>query len=287
METGIEALFFGRRRTMKRVEIVSFICVFALIVGGTFLAADKSPVSQEHVRAAMAQSAVATVPAGVAVMTSGGAVATAGVLSINDCTVAAVTSKETYLSGEEVALTIGARNTSGEARKIEVLIAVQTYRYYDGGRMPEPRQSLETIHNEWVSLELQPGEEKMTTIVLKGLTAEPGSDDTYMVYAVDKDKAIAYMQSIRAQLKQLQNNMKPQIQQEQKAAVEVSAAPAAQPDLTPEQEKQLVLQAVRYMARDNGADAMKYLCGFKMVEPPKNEKVDAYTLSDNKRDETR
>ena len=280
---------------MKRVEIVSFVCVFALVVGGTFLAADKSPVSQEHVRAAMAQSAVATVPAGMAVMTSGGAVATAGVLRINDCTVAAITSKETYLSGEKVALTIGTRNTSDEARKIEFLIAVQTYRYYEGGRNPEPSRSLETIHNEWVSLELKPGEERMTTIVLEGLTAEPGSDNTYMVYAVDKDKALKYMQSVMERIKQLQNSAQKsqkQLQRQQKVEAvveydETPAAPVAQPDLTPEQEKQLVLQAVRYMVRDNGADAMKYLCGFKMVKPPKSEKVDAYTLSDNKRDESR
>jgi len=271
---------------MKRVEIVTFICVLTLIVGGTLLTADNNPVSPQQTRAAMAQCAVAAVPAGKVVMTSGGVVATAGVLQINDCTVAAITNKEVYTTGEKVALTIGARNNADKARKIEFRIAVQTYVYYEGGRMAGPSRSPETVHDNWVSLELAPGEEKMTTIVLEGLAPRPGSDNTFLVYAIDKEKALKYMSARMNQQQNVQNRSEVM---DKKALVKAVQEPqqdreSIQRENTQDLERQLEDLVANLSPNSN---AMKYLCGFKMVEPPQQEKpADAYTISDQQMDES-
>ena len=267
---------------MKRVEIVTFICVLTLIVGGTLLTADNNPVSPQQTRAAMAQCAVAAVPAGKVVMTSGGVVATAGVLQINDCTVAAITNKEVYTTGEKVALTIGARNNADEARKIEFLIAVQTYSYEVMSRMASPGKMLQTVHDNWVSLELAPGEEKMTTIVLEGLEADPESDNTFLVYAIDKAKyASAHIS---------QQNVQNRSEVMDKKAL-VKAVREAQQDresIRGENTQDLERQLEDLVANlSPNSNAMKYLCGFKMVEPPQQEKpADAYTISDQQMDES-
>lgn len=269
---------------MKRVEIVTFICVLTLIVGGTLLTADNNPVSPQQTRAAMAQCAVAAVPAGKVVMTSGGAVATAGVLQINDCTVAAITNKEVYTTGEKVAITIGARNNADKARKIEFRIAVQTYSYEVMSRMASPGKMLQTVHDNWVSLELAPGEEKMTTIVLEGLEANPESDNTFLVYAIDKAK---YASARINQRQQVQNRSEVIDKKALVKAVQElqQDRESIQGENTQDRERQLVEALAANLSPNS--NAMKYLCGFKVVEPPQQEKpVDAYTISDQQMDES-
>lgn len=171
---------------MKRIEIVTFVCTLALVVGGTMLTAGYDQLTPQQARATLAQTPTAAVPAGAAVMTSGGIVATPGILKVNGCSICAVPARDAFQSGEDVIIEVEAKNNTAGDRKVEFCVVAQTYRYYEGGRMPEPVKRLKTVSNNWVTLELAPGEVKKTTITVKGLKAEPDADNSYLVSAMGK-----------------------------------------------------------------------------------------------------
>jgi hypothetical protein len=254
---------------MKRIEIVMFISVFSLVAGGTFLTADNGYVTQAMSRAALAQSALATVPAGKAIITSGGVVARAGNMLINGCVITASTDKATYQSGDKVAITISAKNPDIAVKKVEFCVKVQTYTYELDSRMPRPARTT-TLSENWVSLELKPGEQKTTLVVLDGFKANPESDNTFLVYAFDKQSASNQTSDLADQLQELQNA---------KESLDVRQRPAA----VGNQAKQAQVMKRQFTADEAqrmllGKDSSKLLCRFNVFDAPKSN-VPAYVIS--------